>query len=456
MTDTAILCDNLGKQYVIGKRQGSYKTLRDALAEAVASPFHKVQRLWHGEPTTLGGEKIWALKDVSFEIKHGDVVALIGRNGAGKSTLLKILSRITEPTCGFAETHGRVGSLLEVGTGFHPELTGRENTFLNGAILGMSKSEIRRKFDEIVAFSEIEKFIDTPVKHYSSGMYVRLAFAVAAHLDPEILILDEVLAVGDTAFQRKCVGKIDEVNRGGRTVLMVSHNITAAQSMCRRGLVLQAGGVVCNGSIKEAVDYYLNSVSGNGRGDRSYCVDLSSAPGRPGRFSPVLKRVELFEGNGTPLQGSLPMGAALKVHVFLQLEKPLSQLNACLGFNNLMGQRVFTAHTYFEPRRNWGEVVGDQCFVCTIPSLALVPGEYRLKVALSMGREDLDSVEDAACLEIADSDFYGTGKVPWNGTCVIPHRWRLIPGSPRSGDIGEGMVGTSTHRSEVFQSKEPQ
>jgi len=223
MNDVAIRVENLGKLYHLGKRE-RYRTLRDTLVASIAAPF---RRLRSGPSSSGGPETIWALKDVSFEVKHGEVIGIIGRNGAGKSTLLKILSRITEPTEGQATISGRVGSLLEVGTGFHPELTGRDNIFLNGAILGMKKAEIERKFDEIVAFAEVERFIDTPVKHYSSGMYVRLAFAVAAHLEPEILIVDEVLAVGDVAFQKKCLGKMGEASRSGRTVLFVSHNMAA-------------------------------------------------------------------------------------------------------------------------------------------------------------------------------------------------------------------------------------
>src|SRR5256712_2800247 len=235
MSDIAIRVESLRKLYRIGARQERYYTLRDTLTEAVTRPFQKLSSFLSRNGAgsrTPEASSIWALKDVSFEVKRGEVVGIIGRNGAGKSTLLKILSRITEPTKGRARIHGRVGVLLEVGTGFHPELTGRENIYLNGAILGMKKAEIDRKFDEIVAFAEVEQFIDTAVKHYSSGMYVRLAFAVAAHLEPEILLVDEVLAVGDAAFQKKCLGKIGDVARHGRTVLFVSHNLGAINRLC--------------------------------------------------------------------------------------------------------------------------------------------------------------------------------------------------------------------------------
>jgi lipopolysaccharide transport system ATP-binding protein len=288
MTDIAIRVENLGKQYHIGALQKNgghynYKSLRDSLAHTAGLPLRAVRGVFSGnghrrEPAE---DTIWALKDVSFEVRQGEIVGVIGRNGAGKSTLLKLLSRITEPTTGRAEIYGRIGSLLEVGTGFHPELTGRDNVFLNGAILGMKRAEIARQFDEIVAFAEVEKFIDTPVKHYSSGMYLRLAFAVAAHLEPEILIVDEVLAVGDVTFQKKCLGKMQDVSRGGRTVLFVSHNMTAILQLTSRTIVLSGGKskfdgptdkaiALCSGSIQNAsvtlydVEHERRTYSGTG------------------------------------------------------------------------------------------------------------------------------------------------------------------------------------------------
>lgn len=254
MDDIAIKVEGLGKQFRIGGRQESYKTLQDTIAEFLYSPLRHIRKLYKRDNNT-----IWALKDVSFEIRRGEVVGIIGRNGAGKSTLLKILSRITEPTSGYADIYGRVGSLLEVGTGFNLELTGRDNVYLSGAILGMKKSEIGRKFDEIVAFAEVEKFIDTPVKHYSSGMYLRLAFAVAAHLEPDILLIDEVLAVGDARFQKKCLGKMEDVSKKGRTVLFISHNMAAVQNLCMRAIVLQEGRKTFESGASEAIEYYLSS-----------------------------------------------------------------------------------------------------------------------------------------------------------------------------------------------------
>jgi lipopolysaccharide transport system ATP-binding protein len=254
MSDIAIHVEGLSKRYRLGKRE-RYRTLRDTLADTLTAPFRrrKSRAASADNPATF-----WALKDVSFEVKRGEAIGIIGRNGAGKSTLLKILSRITEPTAGEARIHGRVASLLEVGTGFHPELTGRDNIYLNGAILGMKKAEIRRKFDEIVAFAEVEKFIDTPVKHYSSGMYVRLAFAVAAHLEPEILIIDEVLAVGDYHFQAKCLNKMSEVGKAGRTVFFVSHSMSAIQRLCSRVIVLADGRIHADDEPSRAIGDYLN------------------------------------------------------------------------------------------------------------------------------------------------------------------------------------------------------
>ena len=258
MTDIAIRVENLSKQFHIGAIQKN-RNFREALVDGVTAPFRRTINRLRGQAKGAElDETIWALKDVSFELRNGETIGIIGGNGAGKSTLLKIISRITEPTEGFAEIHGRIGSLLEVGTGFHPELTGRENTYLNGAILGMKKAEIKRKFDEIVSFSGIDKFIDTPVKHYSSGMYLRLAFAVAAHLEPEILIVDEVLAVGDARFQKKCLDKMQDISQKGRSIVFVSHNMLAITQLCERAILLDNGRVVQEGPSHEVVRSYLN------------------------------------------------------------------------------------------------------------------------------------------------------------------------------------------------------
>src|ERR1700732_1403652 len=271
MSDAIITVENLSKKYLVGHQSGSrnpskYTALRDVIRREIRNAARKAVDVVRGRQVVQGDEveEFWALKDISFEVKQGEVLGIIGRNGAGRSTLLKILSRITEPTRGRVTLRGRVASLLEVGTGFHPDLTGRENIFLNGAILGMSRVEIKRKFDEIVAFAEVEKFLDTPVKHFSSGMYVRLAFAVAAHLEPEILVVDEVLAVGDTEFQEKCLGKMKDVNRHGRTVLFVSHNMNAVMQLTSRVVVLRGGRVVFVGAPREAVEEYLRGEHLNG------------------------------------------------------------------------------------------------------------------------------------------------------------------------------------------------
>jgi lipopolysaccharide transport system ATP-binding protein len=266
MSDSVISCEGLGKAYRIGRQESRerYTALRDVLAGSARRLLQRTKQLARGEfdLTNDQSEEFWALKDVSFEVKQGEVLGIIGRNGAGKSTLLKVLSRITEPSAGRVTLRGRVASLLEVGTGFHPELTGRENIFLNGAILGMTRGEIKRKFDEIVAFAEVEKFLDTPVKRFSSGMYVRLAFAVAAHLEPEILVVDEVLAVGDAEFQKKCLGKMQDVSRGGRTVLFVSHNMAAIVSLCNRGIWLDRGQLAFDGNGGDAVKAYAEGSRG--------------------------------------------------------------------------------------------------------------------------------------------------------------------------------------------------
>lgn len=279
MNDLAIRAEKIGKMYHIGHVINKHATLRDKIANGISAPFRRAGRLLKGEATGASelDEIIWALRDISFEIRLGEVVGIIGLNGAGKSTLLKILSRITEPTEGFAEIRGRVSSLLEVGTGFHKELTGRENVYLNGAILGMRKTEIDRKFDEIVAFSEVEKFIDTPIKHYSSGMTVRLAFAVAAHLEPEILIVDEVLAVGDVRFQKKCLNKMQDVGKAGRTVIFVSHNMSAITRLCERAIMLEGGTIIDDGPSSKVVTNYLNSEGGTSA--LREWSDVSQAPG---------------------------------------------------------------------------------------------------------------------------------------------------------------------------------
>lgn len=306
-SNLAVSVENLSKMYRIGGKQEAYSTLRDTLVDAVASPFRRARGLLRGESASGLKEEIWALKDVSFEVKHGEVIGVIGSNGAGKSTLLKILSRITEPTTGSAKVYGRVGALLEVGTGFHPELTGRENVYLNGAILGMSRKDIDRKFEEIVEFAEIEKFIDTPVKHYSSGMGLRLGFAVAAHLEPEILVVDEVLAVGDAEFQKKCLGKMSEVSGQGRTVLFVSHNMGAVSRITERCVWLNKGAIVEIGTTDDIVFRYLENSS------KSRDVGTGTFQGEKDGVIELLK-VEVLSEAGELLNRPLFFGECFSLH----------------------------------------------------------------------------------------------------------------------------------------------
>jgi lipopolysaccharide transport system ATP-binding protein len=423
MIDTVISVESLGKRYIIGHQRPKTDGIRHVIEDAVRAPF-----VWfrsHQYQKKPQKEEFWALKDVSIQVKQGEVVGILGRNGAGKSTLLKVLSRITEPTNGRIRLKGRVASLLEVGTGFHPELTGRENIFLNGAILGMARDEIKKKFDEIVAFAEIEKFLDTPVKRYSSGMYVRLAFSVAAHLDPEILVVDEVLAVGDVAFQRKCLGKMAEAHTRSRTVLFVSHNLAAVESFCSRGIVLEQGKMRFDGPAKKAIDFYLESLRVNGTASHDDVIHLGSSPGRPAKYRPQLKKLELFDLADRPLRGNLPAGEGLKAVIYVELENPCPNVDAELGFYTLGGERVCTAHSAYEPCRQHKRRVGEQIFLCEIPNLPLLPGEYKINVGLDMALAEVDCVEDATRLTVITSDYYGTGILPTKGIFLLSNRWSL-------------------------------
>jgi lipopolysaccharide transport system ATP-binding protein len=376
------------------------------------------------EPPADQARRFRALDDVSFEVAQGEVVGIVGRNGAGKSTLLKIISKVTDPTIGTVTLRGRLGSLLEVGAGFHPELTGRENVYLHGAILGMSKAEIDSCFNEIVAFSEIEKFLDVPIKRYSSGMYLRLAFAVAAHLKTEILLADEVLAVGDIAFQRKCLRKMREVNRQGRTVLFVSHNMAAISELCRRGLVLDTGKLIFDGSAKEAIQLHTGMIF-NTQSSESHIINLSGALDRRSAQGKFLQAIELYTNHQQPLLRGMPVGASLKVRVHFSLPQPTSAFNVGLGFNNTFGQRVFTAHTLFEPGIAHAQIVGAQVAICEIPSLTLLPGDYVLRVWLDIGNVEADLIDSAARIKILESDYYGSGKLPRDGAFVLEQHWSL-------------------------------
>ena len=421
----AIEVRNLSKRYILGEHGEAYGNLRESLTKAVLAPWRALRKGSGNGPQVSRGSEFWALKNVNLELEQGDTLAVIGSNGAGKSTLLKILSRITDPTEGRITVRGRLASLLEVGTGFHPELTGRENVYLNGSILGMRKSEMDAKFDEITAFSGISRFLDTPVKRYSSGMYVRLAFAIAAHLEPDILIVDEVLAVGDVAFQKKCLGKMAEACAQARTVIFVSHNLAAVEALCNKAIVLQQGSVVFTGSAKDAVQFYLHDLANVGPATTSHIVDLTSAPGRPSRYRPQLTKVELYTEDDRPVVGELRAGGSLKVVIHFHLEEPCLSFDASIAFDNQSGQRVCTAHSAYEPNRTHEGRVGDQVFVCEISGVPLVPGDYRIGVGLDIGGYQVDWVDDAASVKILRSDYYGTGIMPERGTFLLPNRWAL-------------------------------
>jgi lipopolysaccharide transport system ATP-binding protein len=410
----AIRVENLGKKYILRHQAGErprYVALRDVLANQVRSLF---QRKSAADATR---EEFWALKDVSFEIKQGEVVGIIGRNGAGKSTLLKILSRITDPTTGRIEIDGRVASLLEVGTGFHPELTGRENIYLNGAILGMSREEIKKKFDEIVAFAEVEKFLDTPVKHYSSGMYVRLAFAVAAHLEPEILIVDEVLAVGDATFQKKCLGKMQDVGKGGRTVLFVSHNMGAVTTLCRTAIWLNGGRVVQAGSTRQIVDEYLTTNSSS----QTPVIELGELP-RTGDHGRKLRIERLEWLSGLPLQH----GEKISARVHFRALQNIEEATMGIGFSTLEGTRLLTFETDFQDGYRPYLKAGTECSVeLAIPELCLAPGIYAIDIGSRSGDSSgLDYLPGFSQMEVT-MGLKTPGYIARQGAGVrLPSEWK--------------------------------
>jgi lipopolysaccharide transport system ATP-binding protein len=375
MSNLALRVEDIGKQYNIFT-EAQYTTLREKIVEVVKSPVKTLLN-----PT--GSERFWALRHVNFELNHGQVLGVIGKNGAGKSTLLKILSRVVEPTEGQAEIHGRVGSLLEVGTGFHPELTGRENIFLNGAILGMKKTEIEKKFDEIVAFSEIEKFIDTPVKRYSSGMYMRLAFAVSAHLEPEILVVDEVLAVGDAEFQRKCLGKMSDVAQQGRTVLFVSHNMSAILRLTSETLVIEKGRLALRAPSAQAVDYYLS----NGFAQESERTwDPDEVPASCAPFRPVALRVVNTQGKATDTFRSVE---PLAIEMEYQLDEPVTGLRVGIYLMTTRGETIFTSFDTDDPtefERLGTRGAGHYRSRCLIPADFLNEGRFVIGVNASSYR----------------------------------------------------------------------
>jgi lipopolysaccharide transport system ATP-binding protein len=412
MSNVTVRCEGLSKRYRIGASQERYRALRDVITDAATAPFRRIRSVarngngnsnGHHTPATQAGidnSYIWALDDISLEIATGDLVGIVGRNGAGKSTLLRILSRITKPTRGRAEVHGRVGSLLEVGTGFHPELTGRENVYLNGAILGMRKSEIERKFDEIVAFAEVEKFIDTPVKRYSTGMYMRLAFGVAAHMETEVLIVDEVLAVGDAQFQKKCFQRMSEIGRHGRTILFVSHNLSALRSICKQAVVIDHGKLLAQGEVNHTIDQYLAQV-GDDPQDASVetptftvvSVEITS------EISPVIKTFD-------------PVRIGVNFIPKIDIADP----GLFVSILGMEGRRLasldFRDFATAAPVR-----AGEVCELgFTIESFPLLPGFYQLELYLKNARDLVELVPRTFQFEIAETQVYGGRKLDdWFG-----------------------------------------
>ncbi len=414
-----IKVENLGKRYRISASRGaSYATLRETIAGAMRSPA----RLFARAERASADEMLWALRDVSFEVVPGEIVGIIGHNGAGKSTLLKILARITEPTEGGARICGRIGSLLEVGTGFHAELTGRENVFLNGAILGMRKREITRRFDEIVAFAEVEKFIDTPVKRYSSGMYMRLAFAVAAHLETEILVVDEVLAVGDARFQKKCLGKMGEIARDGRVVLFVSHNMAAIENLCVRGLVLEDGRMKFSGTQHEAITHYLTGAETTDQ------TSLRERTDRTGSGEVRLVAVEARDALDGRRLDLVSSGQDVDIYLHYEAAQGFTHTDVIAGLivTTPFDVPVFLQHNRLT-RDAWATLPPRGAFVCRIKRLPLPPSTYRIGCSLMRDGEYLDMINEACELNVTDGDFYGSGEVPplTHGCCLVDAAWRL-------------------------------
>ncbi len=414
MSDVTVRVQDLSKLYRIGERQ-SHDTLRDLLAEKIAAPFRR-----RGSSPSRGdspkqyhegsGDELWALRDVSLEVEHGEVVGIIGANGAGKSTLLKVLSRITEPTSGRVEIHGRLGSLLEVGTGFDPELTGRENVYLNGAILGMKRGETRRRFDEIVEFSEVERFIDTPVKRYSSGMYTRLAFSVAAHLEPEILIVDEVLAVGDASFQRKCLGKMGDVAQTGRTVLFVSHNMLAVEDLCDRAIWLKDGRIAEEGHPSTVVSDYLQG---------SFSTDIEHVWEDPAT-APGTEDVRLHRARVRPEGGATADPITVRTPFTMELEywslRPGTYLLPSVAIYNEQGIVVFTSGPSFDPaggERN--DPAGLYRHVCRVPGDLLNDGIHRVALYVDKNGRTILQQDDILVFEVRDAVEIRHG---WHGKWV--------------------------------------
>jgi lipopolysaccharide transport system ATP-binding protein len=423
---TVIRVANLSKKYLIGARANEHhRTLRDSMTDGLGNA---VRRLLHPFRSLSGRpliglsttEDFWALRDLSFDIEQGDRVGIIGPNGAGKTTLLKILSRITEPTEGAVFLKGRVASLLEVGTGFHPELTGRENIFLNGAILGMAKPEIKARFDEIVDFAEVEKFLDTPVKRYSSGMYVRLAFAVAAHLEPEILIVDEVLAVGDVRFQRKCLGKMKEAGKEGRTVLFVSHNMGAIKTLCERAIYLEAGTLKCFSDATSTINEYLNF----GSDDAAPRVEFPENKRKPIQIKSV-SVVNLDDR----LLNAHPYDSPFKIHIELKVHSRVNGVYFALHILDSDFQTLLFSRNFEDDAERISWEPGLYIYDIEVPSPLFVPGIYRLTIHVAniLPAEIVDGADNVCPFELVDTGSLNAKKgFPWRGRLSVPLKWALV------------------------------
>ncbi len=414
MSGPIIQVEGLGKSYTLKhQKRESYTALRDVITDRARSLF---------KPTVqqASTSEFWALKDLSFQIGQGDRVGIIGRNGAGKSTLLKILSRIVDPTTGRVTIDGRLASLLEVGTGFHPELSGRENIYLNGAILGMSRSEISSKFDEIVDFAGVDRFLDTPVKRYSSGMYVRLAFAVAAHLEPEILVVDEVLAVGDAEFQRKCLGKMKEVSMGGRTVLFVSHNMAAIQNLCNTAIYLKHGQLVTQGPTAEVINTYLKDAGSASE------MDLASRVDRQGNGAIRYTRFHLTDGAGGAIAAAQSGSKVVFNFDFTSNATQLRDLEISMGIDDQYGQRI-THLSNTVSGQSFANAEGKRCVRIEVPKCPLRNGNYTFTIFARVAGDTADYLLNAGSFQVESGDFFGTGRAPDEdqGTFFVDHSFAL-------------------------------
>lgn len=408
MSDFSIRCSGLSKRYKLGERQ-RYKALRDVISDLPRTILNRRKK--------DEDRYVWALKDVNFDVRKGEVVGIIGKNGSGKSTLLKLMTRITEPTAGRAVVNGRVGALLEVGTGFHPELTGRENIFINGAILGMTRKEIESKFDAIVEFSGVEQFLDTPVKRYSSGMGVRLAFSVAAHLEPEILFVDEVLAVGDAAFQRKCLGRMNDVARDGRSILFVSHQMEAILGLCTRAIWLDRGRVQFDGSPDEAVRTYLSHVQNTSD------QDFGERSDRHGTGPLRLTNIRYSDSEDRPIQAALS-GQPLNILLdYVSSIDTLRQVEARIWVENSFGQRLFSLATQLTGE-DFAVLPQQGTLVCTVPRVPLPPNTYKLTYVISVIGETSDKLYQAVDLEVVAADYFNSGRIlRHTGQFLVDHTW---------------------------------